>query len=115
MGAIRAEVGYRNLYEVVEIVEYEGTATAAQVFKRLDRERPSSHASKYCLRAVKMGLMTANREVWPMQYQAVPNWRAILDGDVDDPWPLPSADEVLAQARNAPNSVWQLGKRAMGA
>lgn len=112
MGAIRAEVGYRNLYEVVEIVEYEGTATAAQVFKRLDRVRPSSHACKYCMRAVNMGLMTVDRDVWPMQYQAVPNWRAILDGDEDDPWPLPSADDVVAQARKVPNSVFALAKAA---
>jgi len=52
--------------------------TAREVWNNLEGVS-IENSSKYCLRSVGLGLMTVNREIYPMVFQCQPNWKALLE------------------------------------
>jgi hypothetical protein len=63
----------KHVRRVLEILEECGPSTYLQVFERMSVPKPN--VSKYCVRAVEMGLATADNSVKPKLYAAVKGWR----------------------------------------
>lgn len=109
-----------KIREACEVIERFGTATSAIVRKHMKGGITASAASKYCSRAEKQHLVTADRSAHAVVYQIVPGWRDLVAKRLDDeeepdlPEPRHTGDEVLHMARSnrVPSSVWALGAGA---
>lgn len=75
-------VGFR-IREACEIVERCGPCDYRIVRAWMDDPAVHHNASKYCSRAVEMGLMTATKDAsganLNTQYSVVPNWREVME------------------------------------
>lgn len=110
-----------KIHEACEVIERFGTATSAIVRKHMKGGISASNASKYCSRAEKQHLVTADRSAHAVVYQIVPGWRDLVakrleDEEEPDLPELPrfTGDEVLQMNRcnRVPSSVWALGAAA---
>lgn len=70
-----AQIGI-HIRHACKRLELIGVACYAAIFAETGVR--AKHAHCYCERAVKMGLMTVNREVRPAQYAVVPGWTKLL-------------------------------------
>lgn len=101
-------VGNR-IRQVLEVVDAAGPSTVREILPRLVGVEVTN-ASKYCRRAVALGLMQAAGEQRPARYAAAPGWRERLaprkhrTKSITQPAPAAGVTQ-----KSPPNSVFALG------
>lgn len=101
-------VGNR-IRQVLEIVDAAGPSTVREILSCLVGVEVSN-ASKYCRRAVSMGLMQAVPEPAPTRFAAAPGWRERLAPRKHRTrTTTPPAPAAGVTQKSPPNSVFALG------
>lgn len=102
-----------RIIEACNIVEERGTANYREVYEHMEGVA-LANAGKYCQRAVGLGFMTVDREVYPKRYSVVPDWREQIKAA--KPAPVPAiegcskGESIVRRAiRTQPSSVFSLG------
>lgn len=90
----------KNVWNVCQVLDCGEAMTYRQVSDQLP-DMGLHNASKYLVRAEKLGLVTCNREMKPHQFRAIPGWADMASAERRRKASKPAARIV--------NSVWQLG------
>lgn len=106
----------KTIIAAVKVIEGKGAAGSLQVRRALGIDAIA--ANRQLSRAVGLGLLTVDRDVWPHQYRAVNGWRHLLAVRATAKMSKPPRPAMLAKAesdvakamRTQPVSVWALAQ-----